>query len=66
MTQRGRGQIDMTLDLARRGSTIAALNDEAKHSQPHRVSQRSQLFSVSIELSVHALFLVLSKQQRKH
>jgi hypothetical protein len=65
MAQRRRRYVDAVLNVPRRCPVGPALHHEPEHCQPHGVTQRRQLFRVSLELRDHGLLLIFSKQNRK-
>ena len=62
MTQRGRRQVDMRLDLARRSAAFSPLNDEAENGQPHGMAESAELLSMTIEFRGHEILLINSKE----
>ena len=52
MVAQGRGgQLDVLLNLPRRGPLRAALDDETKDRQTHRIAECAELFRVVLEIS---------------
>jgi hypothetical protein len=56
MTEGGRGQIDVRLDLACGGPLGAALDDIPEDRKANRVTKGAELFAVSFELWRHGYF----------
>src|SRR5690349_17248706 len=61
VAQRGCRQIHVTLNVTRRRSLIARLDDEPQDGEAHRVAERAQLLGMAVEFRRHALLLTNSK-----
>jgi len=65
VAQRGCGDVELALDLSRRGAVDPALDDVAKDGEPDRVPQGAELLCVTVKLGRHTILLRKSKESCK-
>lgn len=56
MAQRGGRQVYVSLDLASRHPVVTRLHDKPQDCQAYGVTERAQLFGVSVQLRGHGYF----------
>src|SRR5262249_37543727 len=63
VAQGGRGQIDVSLDVARRRPADARLDDETEDRETYRMAERSELLCMTVHFRCHAILLTNSKKR---